>query len=72
LGVPFLITGLLLGRLGGALTWVKRHLPLIVGMAAVVLCLFGLLLMFDQLPRVSANLQRWLTDANLEWLVELG
>jgi cytochrome c-type biogenesis protein len=72
LGVPFLVTGLLLGRLGGALGWVKRHFPLIVGTAAVVLCLFGLLLMFDQLPRVSANLQRWLTDANLEWLVELG
>jgi cytochrome c-type biogenesis protein len=72
LGVPFLLTGLLLGRLGGTFKWVKRHFPLIVGTAAVVLCIFGLLLMFDQLPRVSANLQRWLTDANLEWLVELG
>jgi cytochrome c-type biogenesis protein len=72
LGVPFLLTGLLLGRLGGAFGWVKRHFPLIVGTAAAVLCLFGVLLMFDQLPRVSAELQRWLTDANLEWLVELG
>jgi cytochrome c-type biogenesis protein len=72
LGVPFLMTGLLLGRLGGAFGWVKRHFPLIVGTAAAVLCLFGVLLMFDQLPRVSAELQRWLTDANLEWLVELG
>jgi cytochrome c-type biogenesis protein len=72
LGVPFLMTGLLLGRLGGTFGWVKRHFPLIVGTAAAVLCLFGVLLMFDQLPRVSAELQRWLTDANLEWLVELG
>jgi cytochrome c-type biogenesis protein len=72
LGVPFLMTGLLLGRLGGTFGWVKRHFPLIVGTAAAVLCLFGVLLMFDQLPRVSAELQRWLTHANLEWLVELG
>jgi cytochrome c-type biogenesis protein len=72
LGVPFLVTGLLLGRLSGALGWVKRHFPLIVSAAAIVLCVFGLILMFDQLPRVSANLQRWFTDANLEWLVELG
>jgi cytochrome c-type biogenesis protein len=72
LGVPFLLTGLLLGRLGGTFAWVKRHFPLIVGTAAVVLCVFGLLLMFDQLPRVSSELQRWLTDAHLEWLVNLG
>ena len=30
LGLPFLLTGLLLGRLGGALGWVKRHFVLIV------------------------------------------
>jgi cytochrome c-type biogenesis protein len=72
LGLPFLVTGLLLGRLGGAFGWVKRHYPLIVGGSAVVLGAFGLLLMFDELSRLSVHLQEWLTDAHLEWLVNLG
>jgi cytochrome c-type biogenesis protein len=72
LGLPFLLSGLALGRLGGALGWVKRHFPLIVGGSAVIIGAFGVLLMFDQLARVSAELSQWLRDANLEWLVELG
>ena len=72
LGLPFLVTGLLLGRLGRAFGWVKRHYPLIVGGSAVVLGAFGLLLMFDELSRLSVHLQEWLTDAHLEWLVNLG
>ena len=72
LGLPFLISGLALGRVSGALGWVKRHFPLIVGFSAVVLAGFGLLLMFDELSRLSLHLQNWLTDAHLEWLVNLG
>jgi cytochrome c-type biogenesis protein len=72
LGLPFLLSGLLLGRLGGALSWFKRHFAAIVGGSAVIIGLFGLLLMFDQLSRLSVHLQTWLTDAHLEWLVQLG
>ena len=72
LGLPFLVSGLALGRLGGAIGWVKRHFPLIVGGSAVILGAFGVLLMFDQLARLSLHLQRWLDDAGLEWLVTLG
>ena len=72
LGLPFLLCGLLLGRLGGALGWVKRHFVLIVGGSAVIIGAFGLLLMFDELSRLSVHLQEWLTDAHLRWLVELG
>ncbi|HEV7526744.1 MAG TPA: cytochrome c biogenesis protein CcdA, partial [Acidimicrobiia bacterium] len=72
LGLPFLLSGLLLSRLGGALGWVKRHFALIVGGSAVIIGVFGVLLMFDELSRLSAELQRWLTDAHLEWLVNLG
>jgi cytochrome c-type biogenesis protein len=72
LGLPFLISGLALGRVSGMLTWVKRHFPLLVGASAVVLGVFGVLLLFDQLSRLSVELQQWLTDANMEWLVELG
>jgi hypothetical protein len=28
--------------------------------------------MFDELSRLSGDLQRWLTSAHLEWLVNLG
>ena len=72
LGLPFLVCGLALGRVSGALTWVKHHFPLIVGFSAVVLGAFGLLLMFDQLSQVSLHLQRWLTEAHLDWIVNLG
>lgn len=72
LGLPFLVAALTLGRIGGALGWVKRHFPLIVGGSAVVLGIFGVLLMFDQLSRLTAELQRLLDDTPLEWLVELG
>ena len=66
LGLPFLLSGLLLGRLGGALGWVKRHFVVIVAGSAVVIGAFGLLLMFDELSRLSVHLQTWLTDAHLQ------
>jgi cytochrome c-type biogenesis protein len=72
LGLPFLVTGLLLGSLGGMFGWVKRHYPLIVGGSAVVLGLFGIVLMFDELSRLSLHFQHVLTDAHMEWLVKLG
>ena len=72
LGLPFLVTGLALGRVSGALTWVKRHFPLLVGTAAVVLIVFGVILMFDQLSRVTSEMQQALDGTPLEWLVELG
>jgi cytochrome c-type biogenesis protein len=72
LGLPFLLCGLGLARVSGALNFVKRHYPLLIGFSAVVLGFFGLLLMFDQLSRVSSTLVNWLNDANLTFLVELG
>jgi len=72
LGLPFLVAGLALGRIGGAIAWVKRHYALLVGISAGVMAAFGLLLMFDQLPRLSAELQRILIQLHLEWVVELG
>ena len=72
LGLPFLAAGLLLGRLGGTLAWFKRHLAVIVGGSAIVIGAFGLLLMFDELSRLSAHMSTWLTDAHLDWLVQLG
>jgi cytochrome c-type biogenesis protein len=72
LGLPFLVAGLALDRAAGTLGWVKRHISVIVIGSAIVLGTFGTLLMFDALSRISGDLQRWLTDAHLEWLVNLG
>jgi len=33
---------------------------------------FGVLLMFDELSRLTGDLQRFLVDAHMEWLVNLG
>jgi cytochrome c-type biogenesis protein len=72
LGLPFLVTGLALHRVGGTLDWVKRHFPPIVLTSAVVLGAFGVLLMFNDLTRLTVDLQHVLTDAHLQWLVNLG
>jgi cytochrome c-type biogenesis protein len=72
LGLPFLISGIALQRVSGAMGWVKRHFPAIVVGSSLVLGAFGLLLMFDQLSRLTGDFQRALTDANLDWLVNLG
>jgi cytochrome c-type biogenesis protein len=72
LGLPFLISGIALQRVSGAMGWVKRHFPAIVVGSSLILGAFGLLLMFDQLSRLTGDFQRTLTDANLDWLVNLG
>ncbi|HEX4490041.1 MAG TPA: cytochrome c biogenesis protein CcdA [Acidimicrobiia bacterium] len=72
LGLPFLACGLALGRLTGALAWVKRHLPAIVVGSAVVVGVFGVLLLFNKLSRANAELSNVLDDVHLSWLVNLG
>lgn len=72
MGLPFLVTGLALGRLGRALRFVKRNFAAITAGAAIVLGAFGVLLMLDELTRVTAELQRALDAAGLDWIVELG
>jgi cytochrome c-type biogenesis protein len=72
LGLPFLVTGLALGRVGGALRFVKRHFTALVVGSSLVLGAFGVLLVFDQLTRVTVELQQALDDAGLDWIVELG
>lgn len=72
LGVPFLATGLLFGHLSGAFDWIKRHMQQIVLLSAVSLVGFGVLLMTNQLIRITTELQSILRAAGLEWLVNLG
>ncbi|MGI9623629.1 MAG: cytochrome c biogenesis CcdA family protein [Acidimicrobiales bacterium] len=72
LGLPFFITGLLMGRLGASLKWVQDHIQGIVIASSIALALFGVLLIFNQLIRITTMLQDLLRAIGLGSLVELG
>jgi len=72
LGVPFFITGLALGRVSGALDWVKRHTTLVTGVAAALLGFFGLLLTFNRLTWVTSETQALFRSVGLGRLVTFG
>jgi cytochrome c-type biogenesis protein len=72
LGVPFLATGLALGRLGGALAWVKRHTSQITLASAALLAALGVLLVFNQLTRVTTETQSLFRAVGLGRLITLG
>jgi cytochrome c-type biogenesis protein len=72
LGVPFLITGLLFGRMTGAFAAVTRHFTAIVTVSALMLGVVGTVLLFDKLPWLTAQLSDILRDVGLGRLVNLG
>ena len=72
LGIPFLAAGLALGRLAGALGWVKRHFTGLTLASSLSLAFFGVLLMFNRLTWVTSRLQEALQSVGLERLVRLG
>jgi cytochrome c-type biogenesis protein len=72
LGVPFLVSGLALGRLAGAFDWVRRHFTVLTFSSAVVLAGFGILLALDRLTWVTTQLQTALNAVGLGRLVSLG
>lgn len=72
LGVPFLAAGLALGRLGGALAWVKRHTAQITIASAAILGVLGVLLVFNELTRVTSETQTLFRAVGLSRLITLG
>jgi cytochrome c-type biogenesis protein len=72
LGVPFLVVGLALGRLGGSLNWVKRHTTAITILSATLLGVLGVLLVFNELTRVTTDTQKVFRAIGLGRLVTLG
>lgn len=72
LGLPFLATGLLMGRLGGGMSWVKSHLQHIVVGSSLFMAGFGVLLISNKLIWITTQLQAFLRSIGLEWLVNLG
>jgi cytochrome c-type biogenesis protein len=72
MGVSFLLVGLAFGRWATPLNFVKRHMKTLTLASAALLAIFGLLLMFDRLWWLSAQLTSFLDSLGLSSLVELG
>ncbi len=72
MGVSFLLVGLAFGRWATPLNFVKRHMKTLTLASAALLAIFGLLLMFDRLWWLSAQLTNFLDWLGLSDLVELG
>ncbi len=71
LGVPFLLTGLLLARAFGAFGFIKRHFGAINLASAAVLLLFGGLMLFNDFFWVTVHLQELASAMGLSFLNNL-
>ncbi len=72
LGVPFLVVGLAMGRVTTAVDWCKRHARAITFVSAALVAVFGVVLLTDQLSRVTAELTKLLNSLGLSWFTNLG
>jgi len=72
LGLSFLAVGLAFGRFAAPLGFVKRHSKAITLISAAVLAFFGLVLLTDRLPEVTARLSDAMEWLGLRSLVEIG
>jgi cytochrome c-type biogenesis protein len=72
LGASFLAVGLAFGRFATPLAWVKRHSRALTLVSAGVLAVFGVILLTDQLPAVTARLNDVMRALGLDALVEIG
>ncbi len=65
LGVPFLITGLAFGKATAALTVVKRHYPLVIGLGGAVLIGMGVLIWTGEFTQLNITVNHWLQTLGL-------
>jgi len=72
LGASFLVVGLAFGRLATPLEWVKRHSRAITLASAALLAVFGVILLANQLPQVTARVSDAMRSLGLSRLVSLG
>jgi cytochrome c-type biogenesis protein len=72
LGLPFLAVGLGMGKLTHAMDWFKRHSRAITFVSAAILAVFGVILLTNELPQVTARLTDAMRDNGLGWLLDLG
>jgi cytochrome c-type biogenesis protein len=66
LAVPFLLTAVAFSRMTTAFAAVKRHYQAIVAAGGLVLIAMGVLIWTDELTRLNAEAQTWLTSLGLD------
>jgi cytochrome c-type biogenesis protein len=71
LGVPFLLSSLLLARAFSAFSSVKRFLTPITVASGALLALFGVLLVTDRIVELNAFFSRLLIDLGLDGLADV-
>jgi cytochrome c-type biogenesis protein len=72
MGVSFFIVGVAFGASAPALAFVKRHLRTITFVSAGILFVFGMLLAFNQLSWLTAQLTNFMDSIGLGKLIEIG
>ena len=72
LGASFLAVGLAMGKLTRTLEWFKRHSRAITLASAAVLAVFGVILLTDSLPTLTARITDALRSNGFGWLVDAG
>lgn len=70
LGIPFLLTSLLLAKAFSAFDWVKRHFTAITVFSGVALAIFGLMMVTGQVVKLSGYFADLLEWAGLSRLTE--
>ncbi len=65
LGVPFLITGLAFGTMTSALSVVKRHYPVVIGVGGLVLIGMGVLIWTGEFTQLNITVNHWLQSLGL-------
>jgi cytochrome c-type biogenesis protein len=65
LGLPFLITGLAFGTMTSALSVIKRHYAIVIGVGGVVLIGMGVLIWTGQFTQLNVTVNHWLQTLGL-------
>jgi cytochrome c-type biogenesis protein len=65
LGVPFLIVALAFGKATAALSVVKRHYPVVIGLGGAVLITMGVLMVTGEFQTLNITVDNWATSLGM-------
>ncbi len=71
LGIPFLISGLALSEMSRLFGWVKRHFRVINIVSGSILVAFGILLITNNVTRISSWMINVMNDLGLDFLTAI-
>jgi cytochrome c-type biogenesis protein len=72
LAVPFVVTGLVFTRAMRAIKFVKRHTRVLTFASAVILLIFGVVMMLNQFTWITSHLEELASSVGLSALNHLG